>query len=162
MIGIRNEDILTYFKSRNNRFKNSVGMELGLADGNMLWTFFSLSNHDFGPNAIDISTEGDSADEFITGFRLKKIEDIDHLDYTSGWMRYLNGEAEIRVTPWELEATLNFKISKRKTIVFSLELHFYDEVYEQLTIPEDFERYISSHENRLALAGQNRYKMNRK
>lgn len=162
MTGIQNEDILTYFESRNNRFKNSGGMEFGLADGNMLWTFFSLSNHDHGPNAIDISTEGDSADEFITGFKLNKIEDIDHLGYTESWMRYLNGEAEISVTPLELEATLSFKISKRKTIIFSLELHFYDEVYEQLTILEDFERYISCHENRLGIAGQNRYKMNRK
>ena len=65
------------------------------------------------------------------------------------------------VTPLELDATLRFKINKRKTMVFSLELYFYDEVYEQLAIPEDFERYISSHENRLALAGENRYKMNR-
>ena len=76
-------------------------------------------------------------------------------------MRYLNGGAEISVTPCELEATLNFKINKRKTMIFSLELYFYDEVYEHLTIPEDFERYISSHANRLALAGENRYKMNR-
>jgi hypothetical protein len=76
-------------------------------------------------------------------------------------MRYLNGGAEISVTPMELEATLNFKINKRKTIIFSLELYYYDEVYEQLTMPEDFERYISSHENRLALAGENRHKMNR-
>jgi hypothetical protein len=76
-------------------------------------------------------------------------------------MRYLNGRAEISVTPLELGATLRFKINKRETIIFSLELYFYDEVYEQLTIPEDFERYISCHENRLALAGENRHKMNR-
>ena len=162
MADIPNEDIITYFESRNNRFKNSAGMEFGKADGNMLWTFFSLSNHDHGPDAFDISTEGDTADEFIAGFKLNKIEDIDQLGYTESWMPYLNGEAEISVTPWELEATLKFKINKRKTIIFSLELYFYDEVYEHLSIPEDFERYISSHENRLALAGENRYKMNRK
>jgi hypothetical protein len=54
-------------------------MEFGKADGNVLWTFFSLSNHDYGPNAFDISTEGDAADEFIAGFKLNKIEDVDHL-----------------------------------------------------------------------------------
>jgi hypothetical protein len=162
MAGIRNLDIITYFESRNNRFKNSAGMEFGKADGNMLWRFFSLSNHDHGPYAFDISTEGDTVDEFIAGFKLNKIEDIDQLGYNQSWMRYLNGGAEISVTPWELEATLNFKINKHKTLIFSLELYFYDEVYEHLSIPEDFERYISSHENRLALAGENRYKMNRK
>ena len=161
MADMRNEDIITYFENRNNRFKNSAGMEFGKAEGNVLWTFFSLSNHDYGPNAFDISTEGDTADEFIAGFKLNKIEDIDHLGYTESWMRYLNGGAEISVTPLELEATLRFKINKRKTMIFSLELNFYDEVYEQLTMPEDFERYISIHENRLAFAGENRYKMNR-
>ena len=161
MEDIGNEDLITFFEKRNNRFQNSGGMEFGKADGNVLWTFLSLSNHKYGPNAFDISTEGDRADEFIAGFKLNKIEDIDHLGYTESWMRYLNGEAEICITPLELEATLKFKISKRKTIIFSLELHFYDEVYEQLTTPEDFERYISCHENRLALAGENRHKMNR-
>jgi hypothetical protein len=161
MANIRNEDIITYFENRNNRFRNSAGMEFGKANGNILWTFFSLSNHDYGPNAFDISTEGDTVDEFIDGFKLNKIEDVGHLGYTESWMRYLNGGAEISVTPFELEATLRFKINKHKTIIFSLELYFYDEVYEHLTVPEDFERYIFSHENRLALAGENRHKMNR-
>lgn len=90
-----------------------------------------------------------------------KYKDINSLDYTHAWMRYLNGDAEIGVTPLELEATLGFKISNRKTIIFSLDLHFYDEVYEHLTIPEDFERYISDHSNRLRIANENRHKMNR-
>ena len=156
------EDILTYFESKNNRFKNSAGMELGLSDGNVIWTYFSLVNHDYGPNAVYISTEGDSVNEFISGFDLKKVKDIDRLDYNSSWIRYLNSGAEIGVTPWDLEATLNFRICNRKTMIFSRELHYYDEVYEHLTIPEDFEGYIVSNENRLYLAGQNRYKMNQR
>jgi hypothetical protein len=31
---ISQEELLEYFKSRNNRFKNLKGMELGMADGN--------------------------------------------------------------------------------------------------------------------------------
>jgi len=61
-----------------------------------------------------------------------------------------------------VDATLGFKIVKRKTIVFSLDLHFYDEVYEHLTMPEDFETYISSHGNRLNAVGENRHRLNRK
>ena len=156
------KEVLTYFKNRNNRFKNSAGMELGLADGNVIWTYFSLINHNYGPNAVEISTEGDGVYEFISGFDLKKVEDIDRLDYNSSWIRYLNSAAEIGVTPWHIEATLNFRICNRKTMIFSRELHFYDEVYEHLTIPEDFEGYIASNENRLDLAAQNRYKMNRR
>ena len=162
MSNISQEEVLEYFKSRNNRFKNSKGMELGLTAGNEIWTDFSLCNHDYGPLAISIGTGEDIVAEFIEGFKLKTTETINDLDYTSAWMRYLNGNAEISVTPMELEATLTFRIINRKTIIYSLDLHFYDEVYEHLTLAEDFERYISSHENRLYLAGENRYKMNRK
>ena len=162
MSDISQEDLFEYFKRRSNRFKNSKGMELGLTAGNEIWTYFSLCNHDHGPLAISISTGEDIAAEFIEGFKLKTTESINDLDYTSAWMRYLNGNAEISVTPIELEATLTFRIIHRKTIIYSLDLHFYDEVYEHLTLAEDFERYISSHENRLQLAGDNRYKMNRK
>ena len=154
--------LLEYFKGMNNRFKNRNGMELGMADGNECWTYFSLCNHSYRPLAINISTEGDCPDDFIQQFKIATINDIETLDYNNSWMRYLNGEAEIAVSPFELEAELMFKIIHRKTIIFSLELHFYDEVYEHLTIPSDFERYISEHQNRLYEAVSNRFRMNRK
>jgi hypothetical protein len=162
MSNISQEDLFAYFKSRNNRYKNPKGMELGLTAGNDFWTYFSLCNHDYGPLAISISTGEDDFIDFTKQFRIKSMDDIDELGYSNSWMRHLNGNAEISVTPFELEATINFRIIRRKTIIYSLDLHFYDEVYEQLTLAEDFERYISTNNNRLYLAGQNRYKMNRK
>ena len=162
MTAIFPQEIIKYFKNRANRFKNLEGMDLGLTAADGLWTAFYLCNHNHGPLAISIHTEDDSPAEFIQEFKLKGLEGIEHLDYTSSWMRYLNGGAEINITPFELEATLVFKIAKRKTTVSSLDLHFYDEIYEHLTIPEDFEKYCTSHENRLYNAQQNRYKMNRK
>jgi hypothetical protein len=48
MTGMRNDDLINYLENRNNRFKNSAGMELGNSDGKRLWTFFSLSDHDYG------------------------------------------------------------------------------------------------------------------
>lgn len=161
MENISEQDVMTYFKTRNNRFRNAVGMELGLGKINDIWTEFNLCNYDHGPIAIDISTEYDVPSEFIDGFKLKAIEDINQLGYTNSWMRYLNGHAEISVTPMELEATLKFKIVKRKTVIYSLDLHFYDEVYEHLTMPEDFENYLSTHERRLQAATDNRYKLDR-
>ena len=159
---ISKQDIIDYFQNKASRFKNSAEMELGLTEVGDLWTAFYLCDHNYGPLAISIHTEADCPDEFIHQFRLKELEDIDHFNYTSSWMRYLNGGAEIHITPMELEATLVFIIVKRKTIICSLDLHFYDEVYEHLTMPEDFENYITSHENRLNAAQGNRYKMNRK
>jgi hypothetical protein len=158
---ISEQAVLDYFKSRKNRFRNASGMEFGMGKINDIWTEFNLCNYDFGPLAIDISTEGDGLNEFIEGFRIKTIEDINKLGYTNSWMRFLNGFAEISVTPMELEATLRFKIVRRKTIIYSLDLHFYDEIYEHLTMPEDFENYISTHERRLQAENDNRYKLNR-
>ena len=77
MAEICNEDKISYFQSRHNRFRNSAGMECGKADGSVLWMIFLLSNQEYGPNAFDISTEGDNPDEFIAGFTLNKIEDVD-------------------------------------------------------------------------------------
>ena len=159
---VSNKDLLAYFTSQKNRFTNSNGMELGLTAGNEFWTYFVLCSHEQGPLAISISTEEDGPEEFIAGFKLASLADIQTLGYTNTWMRYLNGDAEITVTPIELDAPLGFKIVKRKTIIFSLDLHFYDEVYEHLTMPEDFEKYISTHDRRLRSAEENRYRVNRK
>jgi len=52
----------------------------------------------------------------------------------------------ITIKPIELEADISFKIVKFKTIIFSMDMHFYDEVYEHLTMPEDFQKYIDDHE----------------
>lgn len=153
--------VLKYFEERNNRFRNSKGMELGLTAYKAIWTHYNLSNFNHGPIATDISTEEDGIDEFIAGFKLKAPEDIDNLEYTHSWMRYLNGYAEIDITPMELEATITFRIMHRRTMVYSRELHFYDEVYEHLTMHEDFENYLLSRERKLNLAAENRYKMNR-
>ena len=158
---ISEQDIVSYFAARGNRFRNKEGMEFGNGQLDGIWTTFNLCDYNHGPLAIDISTEADGPDEFISGFRLESTEKIDELGYNNSWMRYVNGNGLISVTPIELEATLTFRVVKRKTIIFSLDLHFYDEVYEQLTMPEDFERYISQYDRRLQAAAENRFKVNR-
>jgi hypothetical protein len=158
---VSEQEIVSYFTTRGNRFRNKEGMEFGMGQLDGIWTEFNLCNYNHGPLAIDISTEGDRPEEFISGFQLASPEEIDELGYNNSWMRYLNGAALIRVTPFELEATLTFRVVKRKTTIFSLDLHFYDEVYEHLTLPEDFERYISRYDRRLQAAADNRFKVNR-
>lgn len=154
--------LVEFLRGKNNRFKNAKGMEMGITAGNELWTYFCLTNHNYGPLAMSITTDEDDVHDFINLFRLTSLNDIHELEYNHAWIRYLNGYAEIDATPFDLEATLTFRISRRKTLVYSLELHYYDEVYEHLTMAEDFERYIATHENRLLFTGENRHKMNRK
>jgi hypothetical protein len=52
MDNISQEQLIGYFKARNNRYKNSKGMELGLTESNEFWTYFSVCNHDYGPLAV--------------------------------------------------------------------------------------------------------------
>ena len=70
------DHVLEYFKIRKNRFKNSNGMELGLTAGDEIWTYFSLTNHDYGPLASDISTDEENVSDFIKLFQLKTVEDL--------------------------------------------------------------------------------------
>lgn len=162
MSSISKGELIEYFKSRKGRFSNSKGLELGLTARNEIWTYSSQTNDNPDILPIDISTDEETFSEFIHHFKLKTVNDIDDLGYPNLWARYLNGYAEITINHLEIEAALNFRIVKRKTIIYSLELHFYDEMYEHLTIAEDFQRYMSTHENRLNMAAENRYRMNRK
>ncbi|GAB3027836.1 hypothetical protein GCM10027051_36000 [Niabella terrae] len=162
MSGDLGKSLITFLRAENNRFKNKNGMEIGITAGDELWTYFRLANYNHGPLAMNISTDGDDIHDFIKLFRITSLDDIHQLGYNHALIRYLKGYAEIGAIPFELEATITFRISGRKTLIYSLELHYYDEAYEHLTLPEDFENYVDTHENRLAFAGENRYKMNKK
>jgi hypothetical protein len=161
MINISHEEVLKFFARNNNRFRNSEGMELGWSDEAGIWTYLTASNYGTSPLKVSISTEEDDIAAFINGFKLQKIEDIDRLSYTNSWMRYLNGYAEMIITPMELEADLSFKIYRWKTIIFSMDLHFYDEVNEHLTMPEDFVEYLTKNERKLQEVNNNRYRVRR-
>jgi hypothetical protein len=151
-------EILEYFRKQDRKWINSNGMELGLSGKNEIWTNFSQVSSGDGPLALSISTEDCTINDFIEGFNLKSIRDIDTLAYGSSWIRYLNGNAEIHVTPFDLDATITFRIFRAKTIVYSVELHFYDEEYNHLTLEEDFAHYIGAKAKLLDSAMQNRYK----
>jgi len=151
-------EILEYFRKQDRKWINSNGMELGLSGKNEIWTNFSQVSSGDGPLALSISTEDCTINDFIEGFNLKSIRDIDKLAYGNSWMRYLNGNAEIHVTPYDLDATITFRIFRAKTIVYSMELHFYDEEYNHLTLKEDFAHYIEAKAKLLDLAEQNGYK----
>jgi hypothetical protein len=156
------KDLSTFFEKNNNHYVNSAGMLIGLSEEWGIWTHFDQGIYGESEMSVSIITEGDSLHEFIVGFRIESWKDIDQLDYNNSWMRYLNGEAEIVVNPSEFDADIFFRINKFKTIIFSMDLHFYDEVYEHLTMPEDFQKYVDDHENRLWVANENRHKLSRR
>ena len=156
------KDLATFFEQNNNCYVNSVGMQIGLSQELGVWTFLNVSDYDKGPLRVSIATEEDSLQYFIVGFKIEAWRDIDQLDYTNSWMRYLNGAETIIINPVELEADISFRIVKSKTIIFSLDMHFYDEMYEHLTMPEDFQKYITDHERRIEAASENQYSISRR
>lgn len=143
------QDLEIFFQRKNNRFVNALGMEIGRNEKNGIWTYLVHRTYDDGPWEVAIATEFDDYISFSEGFKLQSFQELDKLDYTNSWMRYLNGAAEITITPLELEIPFTFKIYKFKTIIFSLEKHFYDEVGRHLSLPEDFEDYFDKREKLL-------------
>ena len=154
------KDLSTFFERNKNYYVNSAGMKIGFNQDLGVWTLLNVGDNGDSTLHVSIYTEGDSLDDFIVGFGIESWRDIDQLDYNNSWMRYLNGAAEIIINPMELEADISFRIVKFKTIVFSMDLHFYDEVYKHLTMPEDFQKYIDDHEKQLWAADANRHKFN--
>jgi hypothetical protein len=156
------KDMTTFFERNNNHYVNSVGMRIGFSEKSGVWTLLELASLEESEGSVSISTEEESLQEFIVDFKIETWRNIDQLDYNQSWIRYLDGDATITYTLPEFEADISFKIVKSKTIIFSMDLHFYDEMYEHLTIPEDFQRYISEHERRLRAAVDNRYRISKK
>ena len=132
-------------------------MQIGLSEQWGAWTFLEVTTHEEISLAVSIFTEEDSLQDFIVGFKIKGRRDIDRLDYNSLWMRYLNSAGTITINPIELETDISFRIIKSKTIIFSMDMHFYDEVYEHLTMPEDFKKYIADNDRMLFAASENRH-----
>lgn len=164
MLLVPREELSAYFISNGSRFINSEGMEITWSEEWGVFTGLSFYRREKGsfheaPIEMSISTSEESLDDFIEGFKIQKIEDIDRLGYTNSWMRYLNGYAEISATPMELEATITFRLYKSRTLISSLDLHFYDETSKHLTLPEDFLKYFFENERRLEVANENRYKI---
>ncbi len=140
---ISKNEVSSFLNRRNNRFSNPEGVEFIYLD-NSMYTNLSIHDYDNSNFIIRIGTEEESIEEFLEGFKIESLTQLDHLEYKHLWIRYLNREADIHITPQELEATLTFRLHKGRTMVFSLDLHFYDEVYKHLTLPEEFFSYISN------------------
>ncbi len=159
MVNITPDELKFWFNQKGNRYQNATGMQMRMHEkGNQIWTEFDLMAYGEDPIALSIYTEYDLPEEFIELFRIKNIDDIEKLGYNNSWIRYLNGLATITVKTEELEAELQFRIHNDRTTVSSLELHFYDEVNEHLTMVDDFMNYLLKRGNFLETAVQNRYK----
>ncbi|MFO7825372.1 MAG: hypothetical protein R6V72_15645 [Cyclobacterium sp.] len=151
------EELAQYLSSKKPGFQTQNGLSIYLIDGGISFSYdFEMNELDF---SFSLFSEEESLGEFIEGFRIQRIKDFEALGYNNSWIRYLNREADMEVCQMEFEeGPLCFRLHKMKTLVFSASLHFYDEVYEQLTLPEDFISYFSKNKSKIATAMANRYR----
>jgi len=151
------EQLAQYLSTQSPGIQTNGGLALYYIDNAI------SSDHKFEIEELDFSfclfTEDESLHEFLEGYKIENFSDLEELGYKHIWIRYLNREADMEVKQLEfVEAPLNFRLHKMKTMVFSASLHFYDEVYEHLTLPEDFIRYFFENQAKLDMAVANRYK----
>lgn len=161
MAFIRREELSAFLAVHDNRFINVAGMEIAFYEESGIGSslkFYEEEENLSGPVEMSIHTSEESLDDFISGYELKDIGDMYMLDYGHSWRRYLNGYAEIAVEHQIIEASLIFRLYKSRTLVTSLEMHFYDEVSGHLTMPEEFLDYLVKHERSLQAANEYMYK----
>jgi len=151
------EELAQYLASKSPIFQTLNGLAV-YVNGDQISTEykFKVEQEDF---SFCLFTEEDNLTEFIEGFRIKNIDDLEDLGYNDIWIRYLNREADMEVTEMEIEEIpISFRLHKMKTLVFCAAAHYYDEVYEHLTLPEDFIGYFHKNKNKLYVAFANRIK----
>ncbi len=68
------QDLEKFFQRKNNRYVNTVGMEIGRNKKNGIWTYFVHRTHDQGPWEVAIATESDDLESFTTGFKLQSFQ----------------------------------------------------------------------------------------
>src|SRR5690606_7276521 len=151
MPNLSTEALAQYLASKSPIFQTSNGLSIYVNGDHISTEYkFKVGQEDF---SFCLFTEEDNLTEFIAGFRIKNIDDIEELGYNAIWFRYLNRQADMEVTELEIEETpINFRLHKTRTLVLCTASHYYDEVYKHLTLPEDFIRYFYENKKKLQVA----------
>jgi|SRR5690606_17387692 len=157
MSNLSTEALAQYLASKSTIFQTSNGLSIYVNRDQISTEYkFEVGQEDF---SFCLFTEEDNLTEFIEGFRIKNVDDLEDLGYNDICIRYLNREADMEVTELEIEETpINFRLHKMKTLVFCTASHYYDEVYKHLTLPEDFIHYFLENKHKLQVAMANRFK----
>lgn len=152
------EELGQYLTTKKPIFQTSNGLFI-YVNGNVISTQYKFEVEQDEDFSFCMFTEQDSPMEFIEGFGIKNRDDLEELGYNNIWIRYLNREADMEVTEMEMEEMpICFRLHKMRTLVFCASSHYYDEVYEHLTLPEDFIGYFHKNKKKLWVAWDNRFR----
>ena len=91
-------------------------------------------------------------EEFMKTCDLHSIPGLQDFSLEKLMAPYLKGHGELNLKIEYPGIDLGFRIIGKKTIIYSLYLHFYDENYDILETPQDFTNYLNERENLLQAA----------
>lgn len=94
---------------------------------------------------IDLIVDFKNAEEFIDRASIMTVDDLYRMKYSIFWSQYMQGLGYISCMLQLLNnADLCFRIEKSLTIIYSTDVHYYDEVEKAMTLPEHFINYIET------------------
>jgi len=149
--------LLDLFEQQGRSIKFQTGLALDLYKKDQVMAGLGLKANDDWYQ-ITLLTDYVAADQFITHYQLKSPEEIWQIDSGGLWLRYLSGNACVCMEIFELEAEICFRLVNGMTMVYSRDLHYYDEVYSTLSMVHQFEKYAEENRNRLESATERRWK----
>ncbi|MET4546273.1 hypothetical protein ABIE26_003600 [Pedobacter africanus] len=148
--------LLDLFEQHGRSVKFKDGLSLDLYKDQVM---ISLDMKEVeGEYKFTILTDYLAADQFIGRYELKTIEGIEQINSAAVWLTYLAGNACLCMEIFELEAEFCFRLVNGITMVYSRELHYYDEVYKILSMVPHFEKYAEENRGRLEFATERRWK----
>ena len=82
------------------------------------------------------------ADAFISQYEIRSIKDLQLIDKSRIWIRFLAEAAELIFTNAD-DHTIHFRKFRVNTMVYSLNLNYYTEVNKVMNMTEHFEAFIA-------------------
>ncbi|MES2329267.1 MAG: hypothetical protein V4539_06655 [Bacteroidota bacterium] len=137
---VKNENIL-YLK------KNTFCLHLS-REGSVTLTHF-LFNEKGAWYEIELIVQYPSAGAFIEAHGISSLKNLNDISAGILMSAYLSGNGMVHANLWNYETEINFKIEKRRTIVFSLPMNFYDEIEKVLSLTDQFRAYLDEREGLL-------------
>ena len=97
--------------------------------------------------------------DFIANHTINDLRKLNGMKGSDLWYYFVKGQAHIGIQSFELDdAEICFRIIDEMTMVYSRDLHFFDEVYEPLTMLEHFEEYLQRNSRMIGFAMERRWK----
>lgn len=150
------------FEKNQFYFKNNKGLEFGYTEEEILVTIELLNEDEMEKKiAIVIHSVHFDFEDFVLDYDIDRPESIGEIGPDDMKELYLQGLATVSCWLYEFmydESVLElcFEYRQKKTIVYSRDLHYYDEISVPLYELQHFLDYIGQHKKRLAWLVKNR------